>query len=186
MKELFKKEDLLSLPNQLSYLRLALIPLFAWLYLGLENHVAALITVAFSALTDILDGHIARRYNMVTNLGKVLDPAADKLTQAALLLCLATDHPGLWAIFALLVVKELTMLSLGCAVLKRTGRVHSARWFGKLSTAVLYGSMGLLILLPAPAPTLVQSLTGLCAGVLLLSLVLYVRYDRQLLKQAQK
>lgn len=186
MKNLFKKEDLLALPNQLSYLRLLLIPLFVWLYIGLGNHVAALITVAFSALTDILDGHIARRYNMVTELGKVLDPAADKLTQAALLLCLATDHRGLWAIFALLAVKEITMLSLGCVVLKKTGRVHSARWYGKVCTAVLYASMGLLILLPTPAPALVQSITGLCAAVLLMSLILYIRYDRQLLREAKK
>ncbi len=186
MKKLFKREDILSLPNQLSFLRLALIPLFVWLYLGLGNHMAALITVVFSGFTDVLDGHIARRYNMVTELGKVLDPVADKLTQAALLLCLATDHRSLWAIFALLVIKELTMLVLGCLVLKRTGRVHSARWYGKLCTAVLYGAVCLLLLLPEPSLLLVQGLTRLCAGALLLSLILYIRFDRRLLKQEQK
>ncbi len=186
MKELFKKEDLLSLPNQLSYVRLLLIPLIAWLYCGLHNPIAALIALGFSALTDILDGHIARRYNMVTELGKVLDPFADKLTQAALLICLASDHPSLWGIFALLAVKELTMLSLGIAVFKKTGRIHSARWFGKLSTAVLYGSMCLLLLLPSPSAALVYSLTALCAALLALSLALYIRFDWLLLKAAKK
>lgn len=184
MKELFKKEDLFSLPNQLSFLRLLLIPVFAYLYCGLENYVAAILVVVFSGLTDILDGIIARRYHLVTDLGKLLDPAADKLTQAALMVCLSLRYPLLWILTGLLVVKELSMLGLGYVVVKRTGRVHSARWYGKVCTTVLYGGMGLLVLWPAPPMAVVQGVFCLCAAALLMSFVLYIRFDRQLLKEA--
>lgn len=183
--KVFKKEELWSLPNQLSYVRLLLIPVFVWLYRGLDNHVAALVVIVFSGLTDILDGYIARRYHMVTDLGKILDPAADKLTQAALLVCLSLRYPLMWAVAALLVVKEISMAALGWVVVQRTGKVHSARWYGKVCTAVLYGVMCLLILLPSPAAELVNGLIALCAGVLLMAFVLYIRYDLWLLKEAR-
>lgn len=184
--KLFKKEDLWSLPNQLSYVRLLLIPVFVWLYLGLDNHVAALVVIVFSGFTDVLDGYIARHYHMVTDLGKVLDPAADKLTQAALLVCLSLRYPWMWMVAALLVVKEISMAILGWLVLQRTGKVHSARWYGKLCTAVLYGVMCLLILLRAPSEALVQGLIWLCIGVLLMAFVLYIRYDLRLMREARK
>lgn len=74
------REEAFSIPNLLSYFRLLLIPVFIVLYVH-EEFTAALITLAVSGLSDILDGRIARKYNMVTDLGKVLDPVADKLTQ---------------------------------------------------------------------------------------------------------
>ncbi len=183
--KVFKKEELWSLPNQLSYVRLLLIPLFVWLYLGLDNHVAALVVIVFSGFTDVLDGHIARRYNMVTDLGKILDPAADKLTQAALLVCLSLRYPLMWAVAALLVIKEISMAVLGWVVVQRTGKVNSARWYGKVCTAVLYGVVFLLILLESPSTALVNGLIALCAAVLLMSFVMYIRYDLRLLKEAK-
>ena len=183
--KVFKKEELWSLPNQLSYVRLLLIPLFVWLYLGLDNHVAALVVIVFSGFTDVLDGHIARRYNMVTDLGKILDPAADKLTKAALLVCLSLRYPLMWAVAALLVIKEISMAVLGWVVVQRTGKVNSARWYGKVCTAVLYGVVFLLILLESPSTALVNGLIALCAAVLLMSFVMYIRYDLRLLKEAK-
>lgn len=185
MKELFKKEELFSIPNQLSFLRLLLIPLFVWLYTGLHNYVAALLVVAFSGLTDILDGIIARRYHMVTDLGKILDPAADKLTQLALVICLSLRYPWMWAVLVLFVVKEITMALLGWAVLRKTGTVNSSRWYGKLCTAVLYGGMGLLILLPHLPASVVSGILALCSGALLLSFVLYVRRYVLILRSAK-
>ena len=186
MKQRFKIEDLLSLPNQLSILRLLLIPLFVYLYTGLQNHVAALLVVAFSALTDILDGVIARRCHMVTELGKILDPAADKLTQLALAVCLGLHYPRMWAVLALLVVKEITMAALGWLVLRRTGRVNSARWYGKLCTAVLYIGMGHLVLLPALPDAAVIRILCLCAAALLFSFGMYLRRYILWLREAKK
>ena len=78
------RDEAFSIPNMLSYFRLLLIPLFIVLYVH-EDFTEALITLAVSGLSDILDGRIARKYNMVTDLGKVLDPVADKLTQCAMM-----------------------------------------------------------------------------------------------------
>lgn len=186
MKELFKKGEILTLPNQLSILRLLLIPLFVYLYAGLHNYVAAILVVVFSGLTDVLDGIIARRYNQVTDLGKVLDPVADKLTQLALVICLGLRWPLMWAVLALFVVKELTMGILGLLVLRRTGKVNSAKWYGKLCTAVLYGGMGLLVLLPGLPEDVVMSIISLCLVALAMSFCLYVRRYVLLLREAKK
>ena len=66
----------------------------------------AVLVVLLSSLTDLFDGKIARRFHMVTELGKALDPIADKLTHAALAICLATRYPMMWALIALMLVKE--------------------------------------------------------------------------------
>ena len=92
----FRKQDLFTIPNLMSYARVLLIPLFCWLYLtaeSLSDYFWASAVVLLSSLTDLLDGKIARRFHMVTELGKVLDPVADKLTHAALAVCLATATP---------------------------------------------------------------------------------------------
>lgn len=86
-----QKREIFSIPNVLGYIRILLIPLFVWRYLtaqsGADYYTAAGI-VLLSGLTDLFDGLIARRFHMITELGKVLDPIADKLTQAAIVFCL--------------------------------------------------------------------------------------------------
>lgn len=129
------RAEAFSIPNILSYFRLLLIPLFIVLYVQ-EDFTEALITLAASGLSDILDGRIARKYDMVTDLGKVLDPVADKLTQCAMMLCVAMRYPAMWWLLGLHVVKEAVMLIMGWYVLKRTDTVNSAIWVGKLCTAL--------------------------------------------------
>ena len=103
------KQEAFSIPNLLSYFRLLLIPLFIQLYMN-ENFTEALITLAASGLSDVIDGRVARKYNMVTDLGKVLDPVADKLTQCAMMFCVAMRYPAMWWLLGLHVVKELIMI----------------------------------------------------------------------------
>ena len=112
------RDEAFSIPNMLSYFRLLLIPLFIVLYVH-EDFTEALITLAVSGLSDILDGRIARKYNMVTDLGKVLDPVADKLTQCAMMFCVAMRYPAMWWLLGLHVVKEIVMLGMGWYVLKK-------------------------------------------------------------------
>ena len=131
------REEAFSIPNLLSYFRLLLIPLFVVLYVR-EEFASALITLAASGLSDILDGRIARKFNMVTDLGKVLDPVADKLTQCAMMFCVAMRFPAMWWLLGLHVVKEIVMLGMGWYVLKKTDTVNSAIWVGKLCTGVIY------------------------------------------------
>lgn len=166
------RAEAFSIPNILSYFRLLLIPLFIVLYVQ-EDFTEALITLAASGLSDILDGRIARRYDMVTDLGKVLDPVADKLTQCAMMLCVAMRYPAMWWLLGLHVVKELIMLVMGWYVLKRTDTVNSAIWAGKLCTGVIYAVMMLHVILPhLPQPVSVGC-TIVCAGLIVLSLIVY-------------
>lgn len=166
------RAEAFSIPNILSYFRLLLIPLFIVLYVQ-EDFTEALITLAASGLSDILDGRIARKYDMVTDLGKVLDPVADKLTQCAMMLCVAMRYPAMWWLLGLHVIKELIMLVMGWYVLKRTDTVNSAIWAGKLCTGVIYAVMMLHVILPhLPQPVSVGC-TVVCAGLIVLSLIVY-------------
>ena len=166
------RAEAFSIPNILSYFRLLLIPLFIVLYVQ-EDFTEALITLAASGLSDILDGRIARKYDMVTDLGKVLDPVADKLTQCAMMLCVAMRYPAMWWLLGLHVVKETVMLIMGWYVLKKTDTVNSAIWAGKLCTGVIYAVMMLHVILPhLPQPVSVGC-TIVCAGLIVLSLIVY-------------
>ncbi len=166
------REEAFSIPNLLSYFRLLLIPLFIVLYVH-EEFTAALITLAVSGLSDILDGRIARKYNMVTDLGKVLDPVADKLTQCAMMLCVAMRYPAMWWLLGLHVVKEIIMLVMGWYVLKKTDTVNSAIWVGKLCTGVIYAVMMLHVIMPYLPQAVSIGCTVVCAGLIVLSLIVY-------------
>ena len=91
MKNGIDRREIFSIPNLMGYFRILLIPLFSWMYCTADStgdYYAAAVVVGISGLTDMFDGKIARRFNMITELGKFIDPLADKLTQAALLICL--------------------------------------------------------------------------------------------------
>lgn len=144
-----------TIPNVLSLMRIALVPVFAALYLMSEEHpellgwsIAALV---LSGITDLFDGIIARKFNQITEIGKVLDPIADKLTQVTVILCLAIRLPRLWPLVILCTVKEL-LQAIGAAVMlfRSTVKVQAAKWYGKVSTFVFYISMGLFVAFPLP------------------------------------
>ena len=127
----------LSVPNLISLIRLLLIPLMLWLYL--EGKIwTAVILVVISGATDAVDGYIARHFNQITPLGKVLDPLADKLTQIALGVCLLSRFPAVIPLVVVLFIKELLMLSWGVKLLKAGQPPFSALWWGKLSTCAFY------------------------------------------------
>ncbi len=168
-----------TVPNLLGYFRLLLIPVFAVTYLR-GHTAAAFVTVGLSALSDVLDGPIARRLNQTTDLGKLLDPVADKLTEGTMILCIGLRHrPVLW-LFLLMAVKESCMSYMGFRTVRMTGRIHSSRWYGKVCTVLLYASMLLLILLSRPPLSLVIGLTAVNAVVIVMTLVLYARWYHRL------
>ena len=115
----FSKKEIFSIPNLMGYFRILMIPVFCYLYIGKQRYLAASAAVLLSSLTDLFDGKIARKFNMVTELGKLLDPVADKLTHGALALCLALRYPLMWALILLLIVKEGYMAVMGAVLLKR-------------------------------------------------------------------
>lgn len=174
------KQEAFSIPNLLSYFRLLLIPLFIQLYMN-ENFTEALITLAASGLSDVIDGRVARKYNMVTDLGKVLDPVADKLTQCAMMFCVAMRYPAMWWLLGLHVVKELIMIVMGWYVLKKRDTVNSAIWCGKLCTGVIYAVMMVHVIVPTIPQAVSAASAAVCAGLIILSLVVYTaRYIKLL------
>lgn len=183
MERRWNKREILTIPNGLSLFRLLLIPLIVWLYCGQKAYFATAVVVAVSALTDIADGKIARHFNMVSDVGKVLDPIADKLTQAALVICLISRYRWMWVLLALLVVKECVMLLWGYLTLKFTGTVNSAKWYGKLSTVVLYAVMMVLIFCVDIPESGANLLILLCGIFMLLSLVMYGQFYHGVLRQ---
>ena len=173
MQQTRNLKKIITLPNILSLVRLMLIPAFCAVYLSVGDYRLAAAVLLLSGLTDVVDGFVARRFDMVSDLGKVLDPAADKLTQLAVLACLISRFEHMIRPCILLAAKELLSSVTSALAVKKSGVVLSAQWHGKLTTMLLYGMMITHILwcdIPAVASDMMISL---CVGAMLLSFVLY-------------
>lgn len=162
-----------TFPNILSFFRLCLIPAIVWSYCVEQNYLLAGSVLIVSGLTDIVDGVIARKFNMVSDLGKILDPIADKLTQAAMLLCLLLRFPLLWILLVLVLVKEIFMCITGLMVIKKTGSVYGAKWHGKVATCLLYATMILHVFWNEITPVVSIVSTLACAVMIVISFILY-------------
>lgn len=124
------------IPNLLTMLRFVLIPFIVG-YLSEGNYILAFVFLTLSAITDVLDGFIARKFNFITNFGKLIDPLADKATQICVLTVLTLQHIiPLW-ILVIVLLKEFVMIS-GASFLYGKELVVSSRWYGKLSTVLFY------------------------------------------------
>ena len=120
------QKKIITIPNILSFFRLCMVPFIIWIYLGLENYVLAGFVVLFSGLTDLVDGYIARKYNMISDVGKVLDPIADKTTQGVVVLLLATKLPLILLVAAFILIKEVFMAITGYMIVKKCDIVLAA------------------------------------------------------------
>ena len=138
-----------------------------------DFHLAAAI-LAVSCLTDAVDGQIARRFNMITAVGKILDPFADKITQFTLIICLAMRHPVLWSIIGLFVAKELFQLVAGCIIVRHGRILKGAQITGKICTTVLFVTLTLLVLVPDIHPSWVVGITILDGLFLLIAFIDYI------------
>jgi len=167
------KNKLLTIPNILSFFRLCLIPVIVWLYVGKKDYLWTLLILILSGVTDVVDGIIARRFNMVSNFGKAFDPVADKLTQMAMLFCLISRFPYMMAPFVLLVVKEVFTGITALVSIKKTNTVKGAVWHGKLTTVSLYAMMAIHVVWFNIPRTLSLILVGICIGIMLMSFIMY-------------
>lgn len=178
---MLKKKDILTIPNLLSLVRLLLIPVIIWLYCIRMDYLGALIVLILSGATDVVDGIIARKCNMVSDFGKILDPIADKLTQFAVLLCLVSRFPNFLVLAVYLAVKETVTGIMGLIAIKRAGEVHSADWHGKVTTVLLYATMVLHMLWTTIPMEVSNALMILCACMMTYSLVRYlIRYIKMI------
>ena len=173
----FTKKEIFSIPNIMGYFRILLIPVFCYLYITAESereYLYAAFVVLISSLTDLFDGKIARRFNMITELGKALDPIADKLTHGALAVCLATRYPLMWVLIVLMIIKEGYMGIQGLIFLKKGKMLDGAMWFGKVCTATLFAGMLILFLFPVLPLWLVNGMICVMMAVMLVTLGMYV------------
>lgn len=125
-----------QIPNILTIFRFILIP-FIVINLVYNSYIAAFIIFTISGLTDILDGFIARKYNFITNFGKLIDPLADKCTQIITLGTLAIKNIIPMWIIIIVILKEFIMVA-GASFLYGKELVVSSRWYGKLATVLFY------------------------------------------------
>ena len=186
MHKLLKKEQILTIPNLLSLVRLALIPLIVWLYVFKQEYIWAVVVIFLSCVTDVVDGFVARHFNMVSDFGKILDPVADKLTQAALIFCLIVKYYLMIPLIILFAVKEVVMILMGLWTMKKKDSVNSAKWYGKVNTVILYSVMMVLILFPMMSMTLANALIIVCGISMLISLILYASFYIRLFSDHSK
>jgi len=185
-KKYFTKEQVLTLPNLLSLLRLLMIPALVWVYCGLNMYGVAAVIFIVSALTDVVDGFIARRFNMVSDLGKALDPVADKLTQLAMLFCLTTRYTYMIFPLCLLLVKETVTAATGLLSIHRSGAVRGAVWHGKLTTVLMFVKIMLHILWIDIPPVLSLTLVAVCSIMMGFSFFMYVCENIRVAKNAAR
>ncbi len=177
------KNKIITIPNILSLFRLCLIPLIVWLYCFKKYYGLTAIVFIVSGVTDVLDGIIARKFNMISDFGKAFDPVADKFTQITMLFCLVMRFPFMTVPLVILVVKELLAATMNMLTLKKAGFVVAAVWHGKLNTVLLYSTMFVHIVW-INIPIIVSNiLINACIVMMLVSSVLYTVSDVKAIKK---
>lgn len=155
------KKEIFSIPNLLSMFRLILIPIYVIIYLNAREDahywIAGMI-LAVSCMTDMIDGKIARHFNMITNVGKLLDPIADKATQCAVTVCLTLKYPAMVPVLVLFLAKEFFQLFAAIINYRRGKALNGALLSGKICTTVLFVSLTVLVLVPNMDPAIVQAI----------------------------
>ena len=165
-----------NIPNLMGYFRILMIPLFLFLYANADTGgelFAAFFVLGLSYLSDLLDGMIARKFNMVTDWGKMLDPIADKLTQIALAVAVTVHYPLIVDLLVFFVLKELYMGLAGLFLIKKGKPINGATWYGKVCTVVV--DIGVFILLICP--DLSYEVSNLIILIMLITMALtWIRY----------
>lgn len=171
------KKEVFTIPNMLSLFRLVLIPVYVEIYLNateMREYFLAASILAVSCMTDMVDGKIARHFNMISTVGKILDPIADKLTQFTLTLCLSIRYPVLRFVLVLFVVKEGFQGIVGLVNLRRGKILPGALLAGKICTTILFISLIVLVLLPDLNPDIVNAIALTDTAFLSFSFINYI------------
>ncbi len=180
----------MNLPNKLTVMRVCLIPFFVLFMLAdlfgtADRYIAVLIFIVAS-LTDLLDGNIARKYNLVTNFGKFMDPLADKLLVGAALICLSGVKIPVWIVIIIIsrefIVSGLRLVAADC------GQVLAASWWGKWKTTI---QMVMIIVLILDFPgtffeVIEQILIYVSLALTIISMMDYLLKNKHVLKDEKK
>ena len=178
----------MNLPNKLTMARVIMIPFFVFflLWQNGENHTFRMIALALfiiASLTDLLDGKIARKYNLVTNFGKFMDPLADKMLVSSAFICLVAQNKIAAWIVIVIIAREF-IISGFRLVASDNGVVIAANYWGKFKTV---SQMAMIIVLIADLggvfDLIGQILIWLALALTIISLIDYVWTNRQVLTQ---
>ena len=134
----------MNVPNILTAIRFLLIPIFGY-FLNIEQYYIAVLLFLIGGITDVLDGYIARKFNLITSFGKLADPLADKLMQITALVLLTTKEMIPPVILIIVVAKEAFMAAGSILLYRQDKVVVSASWYGKLATVVFYFAIVMII-----------------------------------------
>ena len=170
------KKEILTIPNALTLFRLILIPVYVRLYLNASSssdYLLAGAVLSISCLTDMIDGKIARHFNMISHLGKVLDPLADKMMTITVFVCLSFAGIIQWWVIALIFAKDILLIAGGVKLYKEMSGVFKANVLGKAATVflVIGGVSILLFNLQSPIYKTIFS-----CGAIILSLLAFFSY----------
>lgn len=188
-------KKIITIPNALSLLRLLLIPIIVWAFCVLKNRVLTITLLLVSGLTDIVDGVIARKFNMVSDVGKLLDPIADKLTQLAVFFCLIFDFYRndytlklimFITMIVVLIIKEVVQGISGIVLTKRCQKIFCASWWGKVSAGTIY--LTVVLHLIWSNLNLVVSVISVSVTIafMIFATVMYLIRNNLLIKQEEK
>ncbi|MBQ8148424.1 MAG: CDP-alcohol phosphatidyltransferase family protein [Lachnospiraceae bacterium] len=174
------KDKIFTIPNLLSLFRIVLLPVFAMIYLNADTDWEfwqATIILVVSSITDFVDGRIARKFNMISDFGKVLDPVADKLTHLTIAFCLCCKIPQMIYVAVLLFIKELCMMIMALyGTFRKNKKIwDSAQWYGKVCTTIVFVVLIALVVFPNMPTIAINILLIICAIGLVGSLFLYIR-----------
>ena len=184
VKEIITK-DLMTVPNALSFIRILLITPFVACFVT-HNYLAATVFLVLSGLSDCFDGVIARRFHQESEMGKILDPLADKLTLIAVGVCLCFVEPFVIPLMAVMVIKDTLMLIGGSMIINKGIVPPKSAWYGKLSTILFYVSVVAIVAMAVfnySNLALTVSMLGITLLFMLISLILYARKFFELIKQ---
>ncbi len=187
MKNEVISKDLMTIPNAISFIRILLITPFVAFFIQ-RMYVAAAITVGISGLSDLFDGWIARKFHQESELGKVLDPLADKLTLIAVGVCLIFIEPYVLPLMIIMVLKDVLMIIGGTIVINQGVIPPKSSWYGKLSTFMFYISVGMVVLMAIFGyvnKPLSLTVLGITAAMMIFSLVNYAIIFFKIQKQVK-
>lgn len=183
------KKVLFNIPNCLCFFRILLIPLFLYVYFVADfknRYLVAAFVLVISGISDFLDGFIARKFNMVTDFGKFIDPVADKLTQFVVAITLLFSYPLAWVLLIIIILKDLMLAIVGLYLYDYGLKITGASWWGKIATVYFY--VIVIVLIGLHIPNTVISFVLIITGsvLMLLSFILYAKELRYMVKEKDK
>ena len=171
----------MNIPNILSVFRMCLVPVFVVVFFsGIDNaHAYAAAIYALAGITDVLDGIIARKFNLITRLGKILDPLADKMMTITVFVCLSFSNIIRWWVIALIFAKDILLIAGGVKLYKEMSGVFKSNVLGKAATVFLVVGGVSILLFDLQSPLYKNIFSG---GAITLSLLAFFSYLYQYCK----